>query len=191
MQDSEFESFLESQLPKLLETMFSVLKENIESVFSSTDGLYCMLFIKNCLVKEMCKELIWQQMHVLMSKLTQTQRKVNTLRQRQSATELNESFSSDNRQVDDSDNISELEVASKSESSNKESGSSVMEKQVSQHTDGSKVYVSFSSKPYSNSEKRVFSALCRHLALDIYFDVNATQVKDMAGIPEDSVFENL
>ena len=47
--DHDFEDYLESQLPQLLETIFSVLRDNLESIFTTNEGLYCMLFIKNCL----------------------------------------------------------------------------------------------------------------------------------------------
>lgn len=137
---------------------------------------------------EQTLDMVWQEMHLITSKLTQTQRKVTYLRKSNSSQKLTESSTklseSMNSSFDD-DNLSQLD-SSRSEDISGGGGSSSGGSAVtplSQTSDGSKVVISYGSK--SKSEQRVYASLCRHLILQVFFEINKYQIESMVP-PSDS-----
>lgn len=68
--NDSFEIYLESQLLCILQKILAVFKDNLNMVIQSKDGLYCLLFINNCIQvlyqedcqvanKKECLKLIW------------------------------------------------------------------------------------------------------------------------------------
>lgn len=179
----------------LLEKILIVFRENLHSILQSNDGLYCLIFIKNCISvltddecklegKSECINLIWQEIHAIISKLTKTKRKVNVLGLDTSQGGLNESFSSDQRQEED-DNLSNLDASQSSEislnNSSSEQSLSNLDKIYSTNSDGSKIVVSFSNKRLRNYERRVYQSLGKHLLLDTYFEINKYMLMNITG----------
>ena len=82
----------------------------------------------------------------------------------------------------DDDNLSQLD-SSRSEDLSGGAGSSSggpnSEKQVSQASEGSKVMVNFRTTTKDKSQRRVYTSLCRHLILEIFFEVNRHQIELM------------
>jgi hypothetical protein len=96
-QELQFDQFISSQIASLLPKILLTLKDNLFKIIKSQDGLFSLLFINNA-VKQTMEELeqqrlgkgghvedspqqrtldtIWQEMHLIMSKLTSTKRKV-------------------------------------------------------------------------------------------------------------------
>ena len=185
MQVDSLDTFIKSEIESLLAKILSVLKDNLTTITLQRDGLYCMLFIRNAIKflveakDEATLDMVWQEMHLITSKLTQTQRKVTYLRKSSSKTNLNDSQSkldeSMNSSFDDSDNLSCLD-SSRSEDLGSSSGGSGVTP-LSQSSDGSKVVISYGSK--SKSEQRVYSSLCRHLILQVFFEINNHQIESM------------
>jgi len=48
-QDGSLDLFIGEQIITLLQNIFEVIKENLNSVIQTEDGIYSLLFIKNCL----------------------------------------------------------------------------------------------------------------------------------------------
>jgi hypothetical protein len=162
MQKDSLDNFIKTEIESLLCKILSVLKENLSTIILQKDGLYCMLFIRNALKylieenkDESALDMVWQEMHIITSKLTQTSRKVTYLRKSNSKTtvlegsslKLNESF---NSSFDD-DNLSQLD-SSRSDDLTGGGGSSSGGSAVaplSQISDGSKVVISYGSKSKS------------------------------------------
>jgi hypothetical protein len=153
-----------------------------------------MLYINHCLelLKESqkpddqaCLNAIWQEIHVIMSKLTQTQRKVSSLGNA-SQERLNESFSSD--KVPEEDSLSQFEVKTRSENSLEISSLSSSNpstladsKNISQSTEPSKTLHPKSTR----NERKVYRTLCKHLILEIYFKINTFQIRQISGLNQD------
>jgi hypothetical protein len=165
--------FIEREIESLLGKILAVLKDNLATMIQQRDGLYCMLFIRNAIKylqeskdQEGVLDMVWQELHLITSKLTSTQRKVTYLRRsssqrasetspsREGADDLNASF--------DSENLSQLDSA-RSEEAASSSGGTSTQTPLSHSSEGSKVVISYGSK--SKTEKRVYASLCRHLIL--------------------------
>lgn len=89
---------------------------------------------------------------------------------------MEESFNSEN----DDDNLSQLD-SSRSEdfgAGNSSGGAQNSAEKPSSHSSDSLRSLNF-SKNYksSKSEQRVYTAMCRHLILDIFFEVNKHQIE--------------
>ena len=202
-QNEQLDELIKSQMYDLLQKILSVFKENLNQIIHSQDGLYCMLFIKNCfnyLVecpaetegREDSLNLIWQEFHVIMAKLTHTVRKVPNLRRGNS--NLDTSFSSDTLNVSVvSDDLSALEQAKSCDDFSTLSGGNDissssgtnLDKVTSQQSDGSKVLVNYSARKQNRSEKRVYLSMCKHITVELYFGINITMIKQMGGISTD------
>ena len=94
------EDYLNGILSSLLPKLLASLREQLFAIIKTKDGVYTLLLIKRILVAaakagkehEAELELIWQEMHVVLSKLTQTRRKVHILK-RTGSSVMDSSFS--------------------------------------------------------------------------------------------------
>lgn len=79
-QNNDLNLYFKSKFNQILKLVLGVCKENLNQLLETEEGLYCVLFINNCMRMLMLEEdakqteealnLIWQDMHVVMSKLT-------------------------------------------------------------------------------------------------------------------------
>ena len=82
------EEFLNGVLSQLLPKLLASLREQLFGIIKTKDGVYTLLLIKRILQAaskaskehEAELELIWQEMHIVLWKLTQTRRKVLILK---------------------------------------------------------------------------------------------------------------
>lgn len=81
----EMQFFLTENVSSLLSKLLASLREGLFQIIKTKDGPYCLLLIKKLF--EFCKAnnleqelvLLWQELHLTMSKLTSTKRKVDKL----------------------------------------------------------------------------------------------------------------
>lgn len=90
-QPSNFVEYLQQELLSILKKILAVFKDSLHGIVQTRDGLYCLLFISNCVrvlqsedckvaKRDECLDLIWQELHSIMAKLSNTKRKVHMLR---------------------------------------------------------------------------------------------------------------
>ena len=97
---------------------------------------------------------------------------------------MDESFSSEFSNSMDDENLSQLD-SSRSEdfsadfTGGSSSGTPSTDNPVSHVSDGSKGFVNIKSRKRNKSEDRVYTSLCRHLILEIFFEVNKYQIQIM------------
>ena len=191
-EENSSDQFIFGQINHLLVKILQVYKENLSQIIGTQDGLYCMLFLRNCLrfltqlnnQKDQniiqALDLIWQEMHIIASSLTKTCRKVSMLgKSRSQSSSFIEDDSSSFK--DDTDlNLSNLDILE----SPLQISSTNSESQQRQS------FVSFSNQGRGRNEKRVYQSFCRHLILDIYFEINKHQLSQIAssqkGDPQES-----
>lgn len=184
----------------MLQKILLVLRENVTTIVPSQDGLYSMAFIINCIKeltdpacavteKQECLDLIWQEMHVIMGKLTNTKHKLTVLRTcstQRDAEELNSD------KLPDEDNMSHLDTQTKSEelssstkSLSEQSSSLNQDKQVLTSSENSKVNVSYvTTRSIKHHERRVYQSLSKHLVLEAYFEINRFMIMQMSGLDQ-------
>lgn len=80
--NENFDTFVINQIHSLIPKILHVLKDNLQTIVGTQDGLYCLLFARNALtylienskeeINQTSLDLLWQDMHIITSKLTQT-----------------------------------------------------------------------------------------------------------------------
>ena len=101
---------------------------------------------------------------------------------------MDDSFSSEfSSNTMDDDNLSQLDSSRSEDMSagagtGSSSGTANSENPVSQVSDGSKVLINMKGGTRDKSQQQVYTSLCRHLILEIFFEVNRHQIKLMGNI---------
>jgi len=144
---------------------------------------------------------IWQEMHLIMSKLTSTKRKVVYLKRSASRQSVG-GFEDGSEKVgsplqhQDFDDLTSLDSSFRSSDEQSLGGSSSarssevdrnVEKSNSQ--EAAKKAPDFQNTCTNAAQKRVYQALCKHLILEIFFDINAFQIELISGISNYKVLD--
>jgi hypothetical protein len=164
---SDMQDFINTHFSRLLSQLLTGLRETLFQQIKTRDGLYTLLLIKHFLTASDDQEhaadleLIWQEMHLIMSKLTQTKRKVGLLRR---ASGMDQSFnSSTNSNLTDDealDSSRSIETAPTSQGDVTNSPAVIDQYNTKVKVSGSR------------TERLVFENLNKHFVLDLFFEVN-------------------
>ena len=143
---------------------------------------------------------IWQEMHLIMSKLTSTKRKVAYLK-RSASRQSTEGFEDGNEkegsplQHHDFDDLNSLDSSFRSSDEQSLGSSSARSSEVDRNIEKSNSQEALKKAPdFQNTctnaaQKRVYQALCKHLILEIFFDINAFQIELISGISNYKVLD--
>ena len=185
---------MKENLNLLVEKLMHVIKENLLDVIRSRDGMYSLLFVKNCfnyLIQNAddrrmeTVKLMQSEFYAIMTELGGKEKKEEKVVE-EGNSNMDTAMNSDDLNVsmisDDSDISMDKSIVQDNSSNDNSSLGISQTKSTSNHSDPSKPTNLFHQRAIDKNEMRVYLSMSKHIIIELYFSINTFLVKEMSGI---------